>query len=247
MGLYPVIRDTDDLTPVSQCLHHFRASDRVLRTVDGGKGTLTRSATATITDTNGATFTAGYHQPVFESNTMSVDGVSVASMTLRLGASDRLVFDHDARPMAMGVVVEFVQASPSSDQALLSITDDAASGARFRIDWSGSQWRVGFHNGTTDSTATLSGTAPTAGQTVRLWGWMYDNGTQMSVQLNQSINSAASTATAISTLVTRATAWATGAKLRYAALGTAAGAPASFRVGKLLPGAPTLAQLLRTF
>lgn len=248
MSLYPVIRDANELTPASQCLHHFRASDRVLRTVDGQGGALTRAVTVLVDDNVGGSFYVGYHQPAFDQKQFTLSGVPTWCHVLRLASTDRLYFPCEFRPQAMGFYWNFLHYAPATNEALVSISNDAVSGARFLLDWSASgKYRAAFHNGTSDSAIALSGTAPTTGQSVELWGWLFDNGTNMWVQLNQSIDNGAVQSTATSTPVTRASAWGTGAKLRYSAHGTSAGATAWHRIGKLIPGAPTLAQLLRTF
>ena len=92
MGLYPVIRDANELSPVSQCLHHWRASDRALRTVDGQLGTLTRSGTVLCDDSNGGSFYVGYHQPAFDQKQFTLSGVPTWCHVLRLASLDRLYF-----------------------------------------------------------------------------------------------------------------------------------------------------------
>lgn len=245
-------RDVDELNRVSRCLHHYRAADCTVNTVDGVVGTHTRSTTAGLTDNYGAGFLHGNHIPIFENY---IDGYAgnangfgrgalIKANYLRIPSTDRLYFDVGWRPQAFGFYLEFFTGVSSGTQALLSITNDSASGARFVLEWATTHYRLRHHNGSTEVTVMLSGTTPVAGNRCYLWGYLYSDG---SIQLWQSVNEGTATNTARSIANTLNSAWASGAKLRYSSLGTASGSDAYHRVVKLVPGLPSLAQMLRAF
>lgn len=224
MRFVPVPRDVDELTPVSQCLHHWRGSDLELATVDGRVGTLTRALDLGVDDINNATaFTTGYHQPSWENiQAWPINGVFEESMMLRLGAADKFTFDVDFLPQALGFYHEFVAGNPlpTSGLALWSITNDAVSGARLLVDSTGTYYRLRHHNGSTEITCTLAA-APAIGDRVRMYGFLNANG---SIQLWQSINEAAFTTASNASANALASGWGSGAKLRYCGSGTSTGA-----------------------
>lgn len=131
----------------------------------------------------------------------------------------------------------------ANNTALWSISNDATSGARLILDSTGTYYRLRHHNGSTEVTVTLA-SAPTGGDSVIHWGWVFADG---SIQLFQNINNVAITNTAASSANALASAWGSTARVRMSALGTTAGASQWLRVFKLLAGQPTLPQLVRTF
>jgi hypothetical protein len=228
----------------TRSIFHVRAFDQTLTALNGQVPTFSRAATASIVDVNGVSFTAAQHMVGWEPQDWDNDSVREC-MCARLGTSDRLSYAADWRPIGFGFLFEFLQvgAMPSAGVALWSITNDAVSGARVVVDSSGTFWRLTHHNGTTGRTATLA-VAPSSGNRVALWGYVYPDG---SVQLWQSINHAAATNTAQSATATLASAWGTGARLRIGASGTGNYGALILRRLKLVPmSAPDYATLYRT-
>ncbi|MGV3707614.1 MAG: hypothetical protein ACO1Q7_02155 [Gemmatimonas sp.] len=248
---FPSPTDNGILTRVSQCLHHFRASDRLLKTVSGVEAEFSRAATSTVDvdNVNWGTIALGYHQPSFEPKSFYIAGQTQKAMSLRLGSNDRLRFPALFLPQPFGFFFEFLHGTPASGEVLVSISNNAATGARWWISWSGGYWRVNYHNGTTSTSATLA-VAPINGQTVQLWGYFTEISGNNSVQIFQSINGGASTS-ALSSAIAGYFGWGSGydsdIKLRYSHIGNTAGALAWHRIGKLIPTAPSYAQLVRTF
>lgn len=242
----PVIPTTLDLAELeltSDCIFHVRPSDQSLTALTGHVPTFSRAATATITDSNGTSFTAAQHMVGWEPRDWDNDGICEA-MGVRLGTSDRLSYLAEWAPKACAFYHEFIQigAMPSAGVALWSITNDAVTGARLVLDSSGSFWRLTHHNGSTSDSKTLA-VAPSDGQRVVLWGQLYDDG---SVQLWQTINGAAATNTTRGSAAALASAWGTDARLRIGASGSGNYASQWLKRLKIVPGIPDFATLYRT-
>jgi len=234
------MRDQSERTRVSRCLLHFRASDVEAAAVGGQLAVFSRGIVSTIADAALNSFTLGYTHPAFETVPWFS---SVQTMFLRMGSSDRFHFAAPFRPQPFGFYHEFRQsgAMASAGVTLWSIANDAATGARFRVYSNGTAYVVEHDNGSTVRDRAL-GIAPSAGDFVIQWGYLYADG---SVQIWQAVNGAApvkSTTIAASSL---ASAWGATARVRLSALGTTAGASSFHRVFKLVPGLPSLAQLQR--
>jgi hypothetical protein len=108
-------------------------------------------------------------------------------------------------PQAMTLYLKFVERGtitvPSA--AALYVGNAGNTGARLWIDSTGTAYRLNHHNGTTLVQVTLA-TGPTIGDSVELRAVLNVDG---SIQLGQSINSAAETTTATSAVNALATAW----------------------------------------
>lgn len=240
----PPLLDAVELDVVSRCIAHYRADDLSLNLVSGQVGTFARGATATLVDTSGASFTAANQQPRFEPRDWL--GTSARThMGLLMGASDRLHYAVDWRPMACAIWVEFIEAGTigTASAGVISVCNDAVTGARLVLDSTGTFYRIRHHNGTTEVTATL-GVAPTAGQRVVLRGQLYADG---SVQLWQAINGGAETATSRTGTNALGTSWAASSRLRFNAVGTGNAGSIWIKRVKVVAGLPDYATLARQF
>lgn len=240
----PTPADPAELELVSRCIAHWRGEDLRVDLVNGQPGTFTRAATATVYDSNGVAFTLPNFRPRFEPRDWLAGG-SRTHMGLLLGATDRLSWAADWRPRALGFYVEFIEAGTVgiANAGLWSVTNDAVTGARLVLDSTGSAYRLRHHNGTSEITVTL-GSAPTTDQRVVLRGYLYSDG---SVQLWQSINGAAETATARSAGNTLAATWGATARLRLNSVGTGNAGSVWVKRLRLVPGLPDATTLARQF
>jgi len=186
--------------------------DLVVDAHTGQAATFTRAATAAPTDSFSTARTVVHSQPAWQTN------VTHGRTGLLLGASTRIAWDVPVLPQAMSGLVEFVENGTlgTASAGIFSLSNDAVSGARLFIDSSGTQYRVTHHNGTSGVTATMTGTAPTSGQRVRLRWALSATGT---VQIWQSINGAAETGPAASGTLSLAAAWG-GTTFRLNAVGS---------------------------
>jgi len=148
----------------------------------------------------------------------TVSGRETAS--LLLGASDTLAWDQPFGAQAATLLLEFVQPAsfPASGKGLLYLGNDAVSGGRWFLDSTGSQYRVTHHNGSSAVTSTLSGTAPTSGQYVRLRATRAADG---SVQVHQSINFATTETSATASGTLAVAVFGETTRLRLNGIGTA--------------------------
>lgn len=242
----PTTFDPAELELASRTIAHWRGDDVSVNLLSGQLGTFTRAATATLVDTNGTSFTAAQSMPRFEPRDWEATSART-HMGLLMGTSDRLLFAADWRPRAFAFLLEFIEAGTigTANAALCSVSNDAITGARFAVDVNVNLYRVRFHNGSAEVTATLAA-APTSGQRVVLRGQVYADG---SVQMWQQINGAAETATARSAAPAGglASAWGTGALLRLNAFGTGNAGSVWVKRLKLVPGLPDAALLARVF
>ena len=165
--------------------------------VSGQTGTLTQAGAVTVTDSFGTTTSVLHTQPPWS----YVSGQTVTGLLLGT-STKRLEWSLNVLPQAMCWMIDFVEngglGTASGGVAYLGNT--GATGARVYIDSSGTQYRAIYTDGTTTRTCTMTGTAPTSGQRVRLRLILTSSGT---VQLGQSINGGAETlpsATAATTL-----------------------------------------------
>jgi len=187
--------------------------DLVVNAHSGQAGTFTRAATAAPTDSYSVARTVVHSQPAWQTN------VTHGRTGALLGASTGISWPLPLLPQAMSGMVEFIEGGTvtTASAGLVYLGNDAATGARLYLDSSGTQYRVTHHNGTSPVTATMTGTAPTSGQRVRIRWWLYSDG---KVQIWQSINGAAETGPAASGTLSLATAWA-GTTWRVNSAGTA--------------------------
>lgn len=243
----PAAADPGDLQLASRCIAHWRADDCSVNLVSGQLGTFARGATATLVDSLGVSFTAPNAMPRWEPRDWKATGTRT-HMGLLMGTADRLHFAADWRPRSVAFWIEFIEAGgvAITGGGVLSVTNDAASGAYLIVDSSGTYYRVRHSNGTNPEVVQTLAAAPTSGQRVVLRGQLYADG---SVQLWQSINEAAETNTARSTApaVGLASAWPATPRLRLNAVGTGNGGSNWYRRAKLVPGLPDYTTLSRIF
>lgn len=166
----------------------------------GQAGTLTRTTTAAPTDSYGVARTVNHSQPAWQTNTTH------SRTGLLLGASETLAWSLPLIPQAMCGMIEFIENGTlgTASDAIWYLGNDGATSAYLNLDSSGTQYRINHYNGTSTVTATMTGTAPTTGQKVRLRWWLYSDG---KVDIWQSINDAAETSPTLSGTLSLAAAW----------------------------------------
>lgn len=148
-------------------------------------GTMVRAATAAPTDTVGTARTVVHSQPAWQYNS------GKAKTGLLMGTNAQLGWPLPIAPQAMMGAVHFIE---NGGKAVVSggvwyIGNDAATGARFYIDATGSFYRITYTDGATTRTNTLAA-APSNGDEV----WLRFGLTLAGVaQIWQSINGAAET------------------------------------------------------
>jgi hypothetical protein len=231
---------------LSYAILHAEFGDLTLKARSGQVATLTRAATATVTESRGVnTFTLGHHVGAFEPRDWRRTGARTHGGLL-VGVNDRVHYPANFRPSVCAgrLAVMMVGAMPSVGTALFSISIDAGTGARLVIDASSTAWRITHHNGVAQVQAAVPN-APVSGDSVELRWQLYEDG---SVQLWQGINFAAETTsgrTVAPSSGALASSWGTGARVRLCALGTGNYGAAWWRQLVLLHGVPTAAQLER--
>jgi hypothetical protein len=203
----------------SLALACWRGQDATLDLIAGRPGTFVRGVTRTATDSNGATITYPADVPAW-----SVRGDLVG---LETGVEDRLSWTWSAAPQAMSGALSFIETGGrvTTGRTLLSLSNDAATGARLWLDTDGDYYRIQWTDGSTTRTATLTAGQPTTGQSVVLrWRLAADG----ALTLWQSINHAPETTATAAALALPAT-WATDTRLRLNSLGTGTGGQAWYR------------------
>jgi hypothetical protein len=142
-----------------------------------------------------------------------------------------------AAPQPLTLYVKLVQGAPIAYAGGIAyLGNSAGSGARLTIDSSGSFYRLTHNNGSTSVTVTLAA-APNMSDVVELFATLFADG---SVQLSQSINGAATTATAQSAANALATAWS-DTRLYLNSIGAATIGYHRYQALKILAGAPSVA------
>lgn len=202
-----------------------QARELSLDALTGQAGTLTRAATKAVTDSSGVSRTVNYHQPAWT----AVSGVAA----LDLGSSDSLAYDCDLLPVACCGLVDFFHNSPGANGTVIDITNSTPATPYLRVYWTGTQYRIEHHNGSAAVTATMTGTAPSASQRVRLRWWLYSTG---AVQIWQSKDGAAETTPGASGTNALAAAWAATTKYFVNSAGTAAGTYGAMKLAGLVVG-----------
>lgn len=182
--------------------------------LSGQVGTLTQAGAVSTTDTSGGTVSVNQAQPPWS----YVAAQTATGLLLGTGTKG-LAWPLNILPQAMCWMVDFCEngglAVASGGVAYLG--NDGATGARIYIDSTGAQYRVTYTDGTTTQTVTMTGTAPTSGQRVRLRLTLSASGT---IQLGQSINGGAETVPAASAATALPAVW-TGTTGRLNSVGTA--------------------------
>jgi len=176
-------------------------------------GRVTRTTTATGTDSFAAPYTAVHSEATLTYHA----GQDLVG--LLLGPDDSADWTVPILPQASCGMVRFIENGTLAiaSAGVFYIGLDAATGARLYIDSTGTQYRLTYHDGSTPVTSTMSGTAPTTGQLVELrWRLAADG----KVKLWQTINSGAETAATESAGLTLAAAWG-ATTVRLNSVGTA--------------------------
>lgn len=179
------------------------ARDRLsLYDMSGNLGTYSASAVAaTLTDSFGGTLSSNSNLPPWT----YVSGQTVTGLLLNTGSRE-VRWQLDLIPQAMCWMVDFVEngglGTASGGVAYLGAV--TATGGRVYIDSTGTQYRATYTDGTTTRTCTMTGTAPTSGQRVRLRLILSSTGT---IQLGQSINGLTETLPAASAATTLPATW----------------------------------------
>lgn len=179
-------------------------------------GTLVRTTTQSAIDSFGTTYSCYHSQPRWYA--VDLDGDTVRETVGLFLVTDYLKWALRLKPVAMSGLIDFVENSAlSGSGTIFSLTNDAADSPALWITSTSTQYRLNHHNGTTQVTSTMSGTAPTTGDRVRLRWWLYADG---KIQLFQQINSAAETSASASSANTLGAAWAGTPDFRLNAVGT---------------------------
>lgn len=182
--------------------------------LSGQAGTLTQAGAVTVTDSAGGTVGVNNASPPWSSN------VGQAVIGLLLGTATKvLAWPLNIVPQACCGMIDFVENGglAIASAGVWYLGNDAATGARLWLDSSSTQYRMNYTDGATTRTCTMTGTAPTSGQRVRLRWVLSATGT---IQLNQSINGAAETSPAASAATALPASWA-GTTCRINSVGTA--------------------------
>ena len=219
----PSVRRRGVPVVLSDALFRWQARYSSLDAITGQVGTLTRAATGTAVDASGATYTAVHSMPRWESRDWSGGGVRDA-LGLRLVADD-LTWDFNAAPVAGTLYLEGAEVSTvSGSGGLLYLGNDAQSGARVKVDSTGTYYRSVLHNGTTSDTVTLGTAIPATGQVFRLAVQIQesDDGTQWRQRLIvDTLRDDGEVATDWGSYITKPTAWGTTTRIRVNRAGSA--------------------------
>lgn len=169
-----------------------------LNALSGQTGVLTQGGTVSVTDTLGSTVSVNFIQPPWS----YVSGQLVTGLLLGT-ATKRLEWPFRVVPQSMCGMIDFVE---NGGLAVASggVWSNGSATARLWLDSSGAQYRMNYSDGTTTRTCTMTGTAPTSGQRVRLRWILTSSGT---IQLGQSINGGAETLPAASAATALPAAW----------------------------------------
>jgi hypothetical protein len=207
-------------SPNSSLLWHWEGSECLIDAVTGEAATFSRASTGTALDSAGTSRTAVNDQPRWTWEDLDSDSVR-ETPCLSLGASGELIkWSFYMKPnVPFTLLIEFVEngAKAVANAGVLYIGNDAATGARFYVDSSGTQYRVTHNNGTSAVTSTMTGTAPTTGQRVRL---RVTYATTGAVRIHQTIGTGGETSATASGVLAPTTAWS-NQLIRLGSLGTA--------------------------
>lgn len=188
-----------------------------LDAITGQVGTLTRAATGTSTDANGATITWPHSAVRYETRTVN----GTVRTGIRYSADDHTwarSFDIEEAT----VFVDLVQltAAPASNAGVLYVGRDDATGNRLVIRGTGTTFAVDLIIGGNTSTATF-GASVAANDAVRLLVQIDDDGTDMRVNIGGEKNGTPVATSSWGTAIARGTAFGSGAKVRLNRVGSA--------------------------
>lgn len=212
----PAVRRTGVPTIRSVARHQWQGRRLSLDALTGQVGTLTRAATGTMVDSNGATVTAAHSMPRWESRTW----LGSAGVGLRLAADD-LTWTCGWSLEEGTLLVEAIEVSSiGSGKGLAYIGRDDDTGNRLVVRGTGSTFAVDLKIGANTSTATF-GSAVAADDDVQLVVQVDDDGVDMKVRIGGAVNGTPVAFSAWGTSIARGTAWGTGAKVRANRVGSA--------------------------
>lgn len=242
--MMPELAD-DVLSEVSRLAHHWESDRLSLDTVAGEAATFARAGTKSCVDSQGTSRTVNNHQPAWEAVDLDSDSVR-ESPGLLMGSTDTIWWPFLRTPGQLSALVEFVERGSllTANAGVLYIGNDANSGWRLYIDSTGSQYRATLTDGATTRQSTMSGTAPTSGQRVRLRLNLTAAGV---VTLHQTIGAGSETNGNTPASLTPGAAWS-DTRLRLNSRGTGnVGSNLFFRSKVALQSGLTLAQLEAAF
>lgn len=239
-----LIDSTNNLEFNSNALISWASLDFTLTARSGQLATWTRAATRTVTDSLGNTYDVVANQAAWH---------YIGSVpTLYLGDDDQHGFPYErTKCFAFTGLLEFYHlAGIDANGGMFYIGNNANTGVRFYVQWSGTAYRAVFNNNIDAAVMSTAAVAPTAGQRVQL---RFELGAGGAVQLHQSINGAAESSAAASAAPASGlpASWGADGGLPHArlgGLGTGDEGEAAYVRLILLPGAGrTLAQLEATY
>lgn len=234
------------LERASRCLFHWRRTDLSLDALTGHAGTLTRTTAGSATDQAGTALTVPHSLPRWDARDTDADSVR-ETVGLLLGTADALTWPWGGRPRALTAYVELVEAGTrtTSGAGLLYLGNDAATGARFYLDSTGTNYRAVYHDGSSSVTSTLATGTPASGARAELRATLAANG---AVQLGLAVGGGAEAVATASSGLALAAAWGTGVRLRANNVGSGgtSGTVVLLTV-KLAAGARTLDQMRTLF
>jgi hypothetical protein len=212
----------------------WRAREHSLDARTGQTGTFLRASAKAVADSFGVNRTVNHSQPAWRGVDLDLDSTS-ESIALALGATEGVSWPVPVLPRAMSGLVDFIQnqaITPTS--AILALCSGAAANPLLMIESTGAQYRIRHHNGTSAVSSTMTGTAPTSGQRVRLRFSIDATGT---VQIWQSVALGAEVAATASGALTLGAAWSGTPTLWLNSAGTTQYGDSFFLGGVLMLGA----------
>lgn len=210
--------------PVIATRSRFRWQSRraSLIALTGQVGTLTRAATGTAVDANGASYTAVYGAPRWEMRDYLASGTR-RELGLRLAADD-LEWTYNGVPETGTLAFAFSENGTGTtlNAGLVYLGNDAQTGARLWVTSDGTRYRATIHNGTTSVSVTLASLSLTTGDAARGVVQLNDDGTNWSIKLIvRKLVGGTEEATAFSSTIARAATWGATTKIRANRVGSA--------------------------
>lgn len=206
---------TASYRPSLQFVAEYR---RGLEALSGHTLSFSRSSSATMVDSAGATITVAHSRPRREARSW----LGTSEVGLRVSTDD-LTYSWDVSPQTGTWLVEAIDlgTAGTSNAGLLYLGNDAQSGARLVVRGTGTTYAVDVYNASgATSTATLS-VSVASGAAVQLLIQLEDNGTTHRVRIGGRVAGPEVAFSAWGTAQTRAAAWGSGTKLRLNRIGSA--------------------------
>lgn len=211
--------------------------------LSGHTASFARGATlAGVVDANGNTYTALEAQLGWEYRDWDRDSAREA-IGIRMDTSDTLGFSNSMLPMWHHGLLEMIELGARTMAAgttIFSHRNDAATGAGFWIDTSGSGYRMNYSDGSTTRTATLSANTSATGDCL-VFGWEISALGALTFSLT--INSGAPIVATAAALTLPAT-WAASSSTRFNSNGTGSKAKGWYRRARMRAGTFDLTALM---